>query len=94
MIGGLLVVNATLSFLQEGRAQKALALLRQQLRVQARVRRDGAWLTLAAEELVPGDIDGTGRRGHRRSRGHRGEPPFRQNRRTGPHRPVGQPAGT
>ena len=46
MIGGLLVVNAVLSLLQEGRAQKALALLRQQLRVEARVRRDGQWHTM------------------------------------------------
>jgi H+-transporting ATPase len=56
VIGGLLVLNAVLSLLQEGRAQKALALLRQQLHVQARVRRDGVWVTLAAEELVPGDV--------------------------------------
>jgi H+-transporting ATPase len=56
LIAGLLVLNAVLSFLQEGRAQKALSLLRQQLRVEARVRRDGAWTTLPAEELVPGDI--------------------------------------
>ena len=35
VVSGLLVMNATLSLLQEGRAQKALALLRQQLRVQA-----------------------------------------------------------
>ena len=56
VIGGLLVLNATLSLLQEGRAQKALALLRQQLRVLARVRRDGTWISLPAEELVPGDV--------------------------------------
>jgi H+-transporting ATPase len=56
VISGLLVLNAALSLLQEGRAQKALALLRQQLRVLARVRRDGAWNTLPAEELVPGDV--------------------------------------
>jgi H+-transporting ATPase len=56
VIGGLLVLNATLSLAQEGRAQKALALLRQQLRVLARVRRDGVWTTLPAEELVPGDV--------------------------------------
>jgi H+-transporting ATPase len=48
VIGGLLIVNATLSFVQEGRAQKALTLLRQQLRVMTRVRRDGAWLNLPA----------------------------------------------
>ena len=56
VIGGLLVMNAVLSLVQEGRAQKALALLRQQLRVLARVRRDGAWTSLPAEELVPGDV--------------------------------------
>jgi len=56
VIGGLLVLNAVLSLLQEGRAQKALALLRQQLRVLARVKRDGVWTTLPAEELAPGDV--------------------------------------
>jgi H+-transporting ATPase len=56
VIGGLLVLNAALSLLQEGRAQKALALLRQQLHVLARVRRDGAWTTVPAEELAPGDV--------------------------------------
>jgi H+-transporting ATPase len=56
VIGGLLVLNATVSLLQEGRAQKALALLRRQLHVSARVRRDGAWITLPAEDLVPGDV--------------------------------------
>ncbi len=56
VIGGLLALNATLSLLQEGRAQKALALLRQQLHVLARVRRDGEWATLPAEDLVPGDV--------------------------------------
>lgn len=52
LIAGLLVLNAVLSFLQEGRAQKALSLLRQQLRVEAQVRRDGAWTTLPAEDSV------------------------------------------
>ncbi len=56
VIGGLLVLNAGVSLLQEGRAQKALALLRQQLHVQARALRDGTWTTLPAEELVPGDV--------------------------------------
>jgi len=56
VIGGLLVLNALLSLLQEGRAQRALALLRQQLCVLARVCRDGTWASLPAEALVPGDI--------------------------------------
>ncbi len=37
-------------------AQKALALLRQQLRVSARVYRDSAWTSLPAEGLVAGDV--------------------------------------
>jgi H+-transporting ATPase len=56
VIAGLLVMNAVLGFLQEGRAQKALALLRQQLRVEARVRRDGEWKTIGADEVVPEDV--------------------------------------
>jgi H+-transporting ATPase len=56
VIAGLLVANAVLGFLQEGKAQKALALLRQQLRVEARVRRDGQWQTIGAEDLVPDDL--------------------------------------
>ena len=56
VVGGLLILNAMLSLLQEGRAQKALALLREQLRVAARVRRDGTWTSLPADGLVPGDV--------------------------------------
>ncbi len=56
VIAGLLVMNAALSLLQESRAQKALALLRKQLQVEARVRRDGEWRSIAAEEVVPDDV--------------------------------------
>jgi H+-transporting ATPase len=56
VIAGLLILNAVLGFLQEGRAQKALALLRQQLRVEARVRRDHEWQSIGAEDLVPDDV--------------------------------------
>jgi len=52
----LLVVNAALSFLQEQRASAAVAALRRQLRVTARVRRDGHWTSLPARELVCGDV--------------------------------------
>lgn len=52
----LLLVNALLSFLQENRAQNALALLRQRLTIQARVMRDDRWQLLPAQELVPGDL--------------------------------------
>jgi H+-transporting ATPase len=56
VIAGLLVLNAVLSFIQEGRSQRALALLRQRLQVMARVRRDGQWTTRPADQLVPGDV--------------------------------------
>ncbi len=53
---GLLIVNAGLSHLQELRASSAVAALRRRLRVDARVLRDGTWRTVAARELVRGDI--------------------------------------
>jgi H+-transporting ATPase len=56
VIAALLVFNAGISLLQEGRAGKALALLRSKLVVQARVLRDGEWRLLPARELVPGDF--------------------------------------
>ena len=56
IMGGLLVFNATVGALQEGRAKGALRLLRQRLRVRARALRDGTWVTLDARELVPGDL--------------------------------------
>jgi H+-transporting ATPase len=52
----LLVVNAALSFLQEQRASSAVAALRRQLQVTARVLRDGRWTLLPAGDLVCGDV--------------------------------------
>jgi P-type E1-E2 ATPase len=52
----LLVVNAVLGFLQESRASAAVAALRRRLQVSSRVRRDGAWRTLPARELVREDV--------------------------------------
>jgi H+-transporting ATPase len=56
VIAGLLVFNATLGFLQEGRATAALAALKQRLAPTALVRRDGEWVRLPAADLVPGDV--------------------------------------
>jgi len=42
--------------LHEGRAQRALALLRQHLTVNARVERDGHWQVVPAAEIVPDDL--------------------------------------
>jgi H+-transporting ATPase len=56
VIAALLVFNAILAFVQENRAETALALLRQRLCVQARVLRDGRWQLLPAKDLVPDDV--------------------------------------
>ncbi|MGB9433717.1 MAG: HAD-IC family P-type ATPase [Candidatus Acidiferrum sp.] len=55
VIAGLLVFNAAIEFLQEGRAQATLAALKSRLALKASVRRDGAWKNIPATELVPGD---------------------------------------
>jgi H+-transporting ATPase len=55
IIAGLLVFNATLSLVQEGRASAALAALIKRLAPTALVRRDGKWARRPAAELVPGD---------------------------------------
>ena len=52
---GLLVLNGILGFYQEERASQAIAFLRRQLQVSARVKRDGAWSVVPARQLVPGD---------------------------------------
>jgi len=56
VIAGLLVFNAALGFFQEGRAQATLAALKSRLALTASVRRDGAWKTIPAAELVSGDL--------------------------------------
>jgi H+-transporting ATPase len=56
IIATLLVFNAVLSFVQENQANRALALLKNRLSVQARVLRDGRWQLIPAERLVPGDV--------------------------------------
>ncbi len=53
---GLLILNAGLSFVQEQRASAAVAALRRELQIAARVVRDGRWQTVAARELVRGDV--------------------------------------
>ncbi len=55
MIAGLLLFNATLGFIQEGRAGAALAALKKRLAPTALARRDGEWVKLPASELVPDD---------------------------------------
>jgi H+-transporting ATPase len=56
VIGALLVFSAGLGFYQERRGKQAVALLRSQLSVTARVRRDGQWQVVPATQLVPDDL--------------------------------------
>jgi H+-transporting ATPase len=56
IIAGLLIFNATLAFVQEGRAQATLKALRSRLALNASVLRDGKWKTLPAAQLVRGDL--------------------------------------
>ena len=56
IVAALVVFNGLLSFVQEGRARDALALLRSRLAVRSRVLRDGRWQLVDAEGLVPGDL--------------------------------------
>ena len=52
----LLVANAVVGFWEEYQAGNAIAALKAKLALKARVKRDGAWTTIAARELVPGDV--------------------------------------
>ena len=52
----LLVANGVVGFWEEREAGNAIAALKAQLAVNARVKRDGKWVTPPARELVPGDV--------------------------------------
>ena len=56
VIAGLLVFNAGLAYLQEGRAQATLSALKSRLALKASVRREGEWKIVPAAELVTGDM--------------------------------------
>jgi len=52
----LLVVNAAVGFWEEHQAGNTIAALKAKLSLTARVKRGGAWKTIPARELVPGDL--------------------------------------
>ncbi|MDO5500219.1 MAG: cation-transporting P-type ATPase [Propionibacteriaceae bacterium] len=56
VIVAVVLINAIVGYVQEGKAADALESLRSMLQLEARVRRDGSWTTLPAEDLVPGDV--------------------------------------
>src|SRR5262245_35684168 len=56
IILGVVIINALLGFIQEGKAEKALDSIRNMLSAEARAIRDGETRLLPAEGLVLGDI--------------------------------------
>ncbi|MCH8537310.1 MAG: cation-transporting P-type ATPase [Alkalimonas sp.] len=56
VILAVVLINATIGFVQEGKAEKALAGIRNMLSLHAMVKRDENWLEVDADQLVPGDI--------------------------------------
>lgn len=56
VILAVVMVNAVIGFVQEGKAEDALAAIRQMLSPQAMVLRDRRRLAMSAEQLVPGDV--------------------------------------
>jgi len=56
VIALVVVVNALIGFIQEGKAEKAMDAISQMLANHSLVRRDDRVVSLNAEELVPGDI--------------------------------------
>ena len=55
-IGAVILLNAIMGYVQESRAESAVAALRQMSAAQAHVFRDGERRTVPAAEIVPGDI--------------------------------------
>jgi P-type Ca2+ transporter type 2C len=56
VIAAILVLNAAIGFVQESRAEEAMAALKSMAAPTARVVRDGDATAVAARELVPGDL--------------------------------------
>ena len=56
IIFAVVILNALLGFIQEGRAERALDSIRNMLSAEARVVRGGETRMIAADQLVPGDV--------------------------------------
>src|SRR5450759_1834194 len=56
LIGGLMLFNAIIGFVQESKAAKTVAALKQSLQVLVRVLRNNKWEQVTGNQLVPGDI--------------------------------------
>jgi len=55
VILAVVVINAFIGLIQEGKAEQALEGIRKMLSAHAQVRRDGTWQEVDADQLVPGD---------------------------------------
>ncbi|MEE4639356.1 MAG: HAD-IC family P-type ATPase [Wenzhouxiangella sp.] len=56
VIGAVVIINALIGLVQEGKAEKAMEAISQMLALKAKVRRDGRWREVEAARLVCGDI--------------------------------------
>lgn len=56
VILAVVLINALIGFIQEGKAEQAMEAIGKMLAQKATARRDGKWREIPAEELVPGDI--------------------------------------
>lgn len=56
VILGVVLINAIIGFIQEGKAEQAIEGIRKMLSLHAHVRRGGRWVTIEADSLVPGDL--------------------------------------
>ncbi|MDG5766902.1 cation-transporting P-type ATPase [Balneolales bacterium ANBcel1] len=56
VILAVVLINAVIGFVQEGKAEKALESLKEMLSLEAKVIRGGEEITVDADDLVPGDV--------------------------------------
>jgi Ca2+-transporting ATPase len=56
VIFGVVIINATVGFLQESKAEKAIEALAKMVATETNVRRDGQKIRIHSEALVPGDV--------------------------------------
>ncbi len=56
VILAVVVINAIIGFIQEGKAEQALEGIRKMLSLNAHARRNGEWVEVEADDLVPGDV--------------------------------------
>ena len=56
VIFGVVVINAIVGFIQEGKAEQAMRAIQRMLTLDSKVRRGGRTLNVPAEQLVPGDM--------------------------------------